>query len=377
MQTKSAAKPGVLLVNLGTPDSPRPRDVARYLREFLMDPLVIDIPFLARWVLVNGVIAPFRSRSSGKLYETIWTEAGSPLLVFHRALGEAFEQKFGEDYHVEIAMRYGKPSIQAGLNSLIKKGANRLIVAALYPQYSLAATESTHREVRRVAAKAPWKVPLTFVDPFYQEPAFIDAFAHQVRPFLKDEPDWVLFSFHGLPERQVKKTDPSGQHCFASSSCCDTIGNRNQYCYRAHSFATARAIAEKLDIHPESWGVGFQSRLGREPWIRPYTDEWYDLLPKQGVKKLLVVCPAFVADCLETLEEIRVRGQEAFEKAGGESVTLVPSLNAEPKWVQALGDMVRRTDEQLVNGLAHRPLPNQASGHGSTRDPDQPHQPEQ
>lgn len=335
-------KQGVLLVNLGTPDAPEPGPVRVYLREFLNDPRVIDIHPVARWMLLNAIVLPIRPGKSAEAYRKVWTEDGSPLLVFSRALAARVTEALPEA-EVVLAMRYGSPSIPDGLAALRKAGCDELIVLPLYPQYAASSTASTIDRVYAEVKKA-WKPPfVTIVPPFFDDPRFIDAFAQVGRPVLDAlEPDHVLMSFHGLPERHILKGDPTGgQHCLASEGCCDAIGPNNQMCYRAQSFATARLIAEALEIPKAKFSVAFQSRLGRTPWIKPYTDHVLVELAQRGVKRLAVFCPAFVADCLETLEEIGMRAKEDFLAAGGEALELVPSLNATGPWVDTVVGLLR------------------------------------
>ncbi len=338
---------GVLLVNLGTPDSPRTSDVRRYLRQFLHDPYVIDTSSVARWLLVEGAILPFRPRVSARAYASIWLEAGSPLLVHGLALRDALATSLGEEVRVALGMRYGSPSIESGLRELA--GVERVLVVPLFPQYATSSTETALEAVRRAAGG----VRLQTFEAFYDDPGFIAAWAEVAKPELQQfRPDHVLLSFHGLPERQIRKLDASGRHCLESESCCDAIGEANRSCYRAQCFATARALARALELDDDRYSVAFQSRLGRTPWIRPFTDERFVELPKSGVRRLAVLCPAFVADCLETLEEIGIRGREQWREAGGEALHLVPCLNAHPRWVEALAARIR---EELASSEPGRP----------------------
>ncbi|HEX5034637.1 MAG TPA: ferrochelatase, partial [bacterium] len=278
---------GVLLINLGTPAVPTPSAVRRYLRQFLSDPMVIDINPVARWLLVNLVIAPFRSPKSAKAYQKIWTGHGSPLLYNTRNLGRAVAEKLGPDYAVEIGMRYGEPSIESALRHLLERGVKEIRVFPLYPQYSTSATGSSQSEVFRIAKKLGNPVPLRFLMPFFDHPGFVGAFAEIGRPYLESfQPDHVLFSFHGLPERQIEKVDLGGNHCLKSPDCCEKIIPANGLCYRAHSFASARAIAAELKLPPEKFSVSFQSRLGRTPWIKPYTDFVIPELIAAGKKRI-------------------------------------------------------------------------------------------
>ncbi len=339
---------GILLVNLGTPDAPEPGPVRRYLREFLSDPRVIDINPIGRALLLNLVILPFRPKRSAAAYREIWTPEGSPLLNHGRALLAALRERIPE-HPIELAMRYGNPSIAAGLERLRDQSCDQLIVLPLYPQYAASSTGSTVEKVYRTAATL-WNTPyVAIVPPFYDHPAFLSAFAEVGEPTLAElAPDHVLFSFHGLPERHVTASaDP--KHCLARADCCEQLIDQNRNCYRAQCFATARGLAARLGLGDEHgveqrWSIAFQSRLGRTPWIRPYTDEVIPALAKRGVRKLAVFCPAFVADCLETLEEIGMRAREDFLAAGGERLELVPSLNSHPSWVAAVEQLVR---EQL------------------------------
>ena len=336
------AMTGLLLCNLGTPDDPTPGAVRRYLRQFLADPRVLDINPVGRWALLNLIILPFRPAKSAAAYQKIWTQAGSPLLTHSQDLVGQVRARLGADWAVELGMRYQQPSIETALGNLRRAGADRIVVFPLYPQYSASSTGSSVEEVFRVAAKE-WVTPsLSFVEPFYDDPGFIEAFAIRGREVVAAErPDHVLFSFHGLPERHMRKADATGMHCLQSEDCCARIVPANRHCYRAQCFATAHALAERLQLAPASFGISFQSRLGRTPWICPYTDIVLPELARQGKRRVVVFCPAFVADCLETLEEIGIRAQHDFKAAGGESLTLVPSLNATAPWADAVVRLVR------------------------------------
>ncbi len=332
---------GILLVNLGTPDGPEPEPVRRYLREFLSDPRVVDIHPIARKALLELVILPRRPARSSAAYKKVWMEEGSPLLVHSSALAKAVAKRLPE-HRVELAMRYGNPSLVSGMTALREAGCDRIVVFPLYPQYASSSTGSTLEAIYAIAAQTSPRPDLVVVPPFYSAAGFIDAFAHVGTPVLRElEPDHVLMSFHGLPERHLRKADPGGVHCLASESCCDRVEWINHDCYRAQCFATARALAAKLHLPQDRYTVCFQSRLGRTPWIRPFTDEVLVELPRKGVKRLAVFCPAFVADCLETLEEIGIRAKADFLAAGGEELRLVPSLNSEPVWVDAVVGLLR------------------------------------
>lgn len=333
---------GVLLLNLGTPDSPEPKDVGRYLTEFLLDPYVIDIPAPLRWFLVRVLIVPRRKHASSELYKKIWEGRGSPLLFHTLDLASKVRVLLAGRATVKAAMRYGSPSLRSRLAEFHAEGVRRVKVFPLYPQYSIAATLSSIEKAKADARAISPDMELSFVPAFYDKEPYLRAVADVSRPALAERPhDKVLFSFHGLPERQVKKTDHSGgKHCLMTDTCCDRIGEANRDCYRAQSFATARFLAMRLGIPKEKYLVGFQSRLGRTPWIRPYSDEYYRTLAGQGVKRLAVLCPSFTADCLETLEEVSMRGLEEFRRHGGEDLFLVPSVNSSDVWARAVVELL-------------------------------------
>jgi ferrochelatase len=337
---------GLLLINLGTPDEPTTPAVRRYLREFLSDPRVLDIGAVARAMLLNLVILPTRPAKSAHAYQSIWDPTrGSPLMYHSQDLAAGVAAKLGDGWQVELAMRYGKPSIASALERLVKASCDRIVVLPLFPQYASSSTGTAVARVMELAAKA-WTVPpLDFVPAFFDDDGFLTAFEKVGAPALAAaKPDHVLFSFHGLPVRQIIKTDPQAgtpsAHCFAKDTCCDTLANPN--CYRAQSYFTARELARRLDLPPEKYTVCFQSRLGRTPWIQPYTDVVIDELAKTGVKRLAVFCPAFVADCLETVEEIGIRALAQWKAAGGEELVLVPSLNASAPWIDAVAAIATR-----------------------------------
>ncbi len=333
---------GVLLINLGTPDSPRVPDVRRYLREFLSDPRVIDLNPVGRWLLLNLVILPFRPAKSAAAYQTIWGADGSPLLAHSVRLTEGVRAALGPGHVVELAMRYGSPSIPSALAKLEAADVDKLVLVPLFPQYSSAATGSALDRVYDVVGKA-WNVPATAsIGAFYDDEGFLGAFSEVARRHLDAfRPDHVLFSYHGLPERHVRKSDPTGRHCLETPDCCDAIVPANRYCYRAQCYATTRGMVARLGLPADRHGVSFQSRLGRTPWIKPYTDLVLPELARAGKRRLAVICPAFVADCLETVEEIGIRAKEQWRALGGEDLLLVPSLNAEPAWVDAVANLVR------------------------------------
>ncbi len=332
---------GVLLVNLGTPDTPSTKDVRRYLREFLGDPRVLDVHPVLRWYLLNLVFLPFRPRRSAAQYASIWTPAGSPLLVHGYALKDAVQQRLGQGVTVELAMRYGNPSVDGAFDRLMAASVDRIIVVPLYPQYASSAGGTAVAHLLRRAAER-WNVPpIEVIADYFDDPRFIDALCRSARPVLDDfDPDFVLMSYHSVPERQVRKSDPSGAHCLTAEGCCDGVDHANRWCYRAQCFATSRELAAGLGLAPGQTATAFQSRLGSEPWIGPHTDRLLAELAASGVRRLAVICPGFAADCLETVEEIGERGAHAWFASGGEAFQLVPCLNAEPVWVDALAAMI-------------------------------------
>jgi protoporphyrin/coproporphyrin ferrochelatase len=335
---------GVLLINLGTPDAPTPEAVGAYLREFLMDGFVIDMPQPLRWFMVNVMIVPRRKFQSANAYQKVQLPGGSPLLVYTREFAAGVIARLGKDdgFTVEYAMRYGNPSIASALKRLKSADVERVIVLPLYPQYAESSYETAVVETRRRAAELGLADRLSFFPPFYNRAEFIDACARRVLETHEENPvDHVLFSFHSLPERHLKQLDKTGQHCLGRASCCDQIAAVNQHCYRAQSIFTAKAIAAKLDLVEGDYTVSFQSRLGRAKWIGPPTEVVLAELARKGIKRLAVSCPSFVADCLETVEEIAIRGRQTFIEAGGEELFLVPSLNAEAAWVETVAKWIR------------------------------------
>jgi ferrochelatase len=344
---------GLLLVNLGTPDSPAPADVRRYLDEFLSDARVLDIPAWRRRLVLDLFILPRRPRASGEAYAKIWTERGSPLLFHSRDLAARVQERLGPEVVVDLAMRYGNPSIPAALTRFRTAGIDRIVVFPLYPQYASASTGSTVERVFQEAGRR-WNTPfLQVVPPFYDHPAYIGAFAAVAEPVLREvRPERVLFSFHGLPERQVQKSDETGDHCLRRDGCCEAMGTANRNCYRAQCTRTARLLADRLGVPEPARVLCFQSRLGRTPWIRPYTDEVVRTLAREGVRRAVILSPGFVADCLETLEELGMRAADDFRANGGERLQLVPSLNASPAWVEGVVTLVREASGWPVPSVA-------------------------
>lgn len=333
---------GLLLVNLGSPDAPTPDALAPYLKEFLMDPDVIDIPSLLRWLLVHWAIVPRRAKESAALYRKVWTDDGSPLLSHSRRFAEALAEELeGEEgLRLTLGMRYGKPGIREALEALPLRDLNRLIVFPLYPQYAQSSTLTVRKKVLAVLESLPCRTPEPeWILPFYADPRYVEAVrAVSAGPLEEFAPDFSLFSFHGVPERHLKREHKT---CLSSPGCCDRITDTNRNCYRAQCVATARSLAGALGILRENYSISFQSRLGRTPWIQPFTDHVIGELPSRGIRRLAVFCPSFVADCLETLDEIQNRERDRFLNAGGEELRLIPSLNADPAWVKAAAGMVR------------------------------------
>jgi ferrochelatase len=336
----SEAPVGLLLAQLGTPASPRTGDVRRYLREFLSDPRVIDLPAPARWLLVNGIIAPFRAPKSAHAYRAIWQPEGSPLRIHTDALAAALRERLGPRARVAVGMRYGKPSLADALTELADAGAQRIVVAALYPQHAESSRGTALAAVQAWAERRPAPPELAILPPFFAAPGFVEAVAAEARPVLEDfGPDQVLMSYHGLPERHVRAADPSREHCLVHANCCHQPG-ATDFCYRAQCFATSRAVAEALELPLERVSTGFQSRLGRARWIGPSTDDLLVSLAGRGVRRLAVLCPSFVADCLETLEEIGIRAAERWRELHGEAFTLVPCVNSSPAFVEFVATQV-------------------------------------
>ncbi len=333
---------GVLLINLGTPDAPTPDAVGRYLRQFLMDGFVIDVPKPLRWFLVNVMIVPRRKGQSAKAYQKVQLAGGSPLLVYTLELAAKVAARLGDEFLVEYAMRYGNPSIASALERLRAREVSRIIVMPMYPQYAESSYRTAVEETRSGAINLGIADRLSVFPPFYDRPDFIEACAGRIRDGVEGWPlEHFVFSFHSLPVRHLKKLDATRAHCLVNSHCCEAIGAVNQNCYRAQCMFTARAIARKLGLRDDGYSITFQSRLGKAEWLGPQTESVLTQLAQAGVKRVAVSCPSFVADCLETVEEMGIRGREAFIKAGGEELRLIPSLNSEPVWVEAVAGWVR------------------------------------
>lgn len=339
MQQTKKEKVGVLLVNLGTPDSTKTSDVRKYLREFLMDKRVIDIPFLFRWMLVNLIIAPFRAPKSAAEYKKLWVERGSPLKFYGEDITKMLQERLEDHFIVVLGMRYQSPSIKNGLEELRSQKVSKIIIIPLFPQYASATSGSVHDKVMEIVQK--WQIipQMNFISTFVEEPGFYKTFAALGKKYIDEQSyDHYIFSFHGLPERQIRKGSVDN-YC-KLSSCCSVYHDKNRFCYRAQCFLTARLIAKELNIDETQYTVTFQSRLGNDPWIKPYTDVVLKELAKHGKKAVLAFSPAFVSDCLETTVEVGEEFKEEFMEAGGERWDLVESLNDQNDWVNTLKTIV-------------------------------------
>jgi len=338
-------------MNLGSPDSTEVKDVKKYLTEFLMDERVIDIPLWKRTLLVKGIIVPFRAPKSAKAYRSIWTKDGSPLINLTKDLQKKVQENFEEV--VEVNMRYGNPSTETVLEKLHNnnKGPEEIILLPLYPHYAMSSYETAVQQVKELHVKKNYASSLTVIKPYYRNDSYINALSESIKPFVEGAFDKVLFSYHGVPERHILKGDVTGCHCLRNESCCYTPSPAHEFCYRHQCVVTTELVLNRLNIHREKSELTFQSRLGRDPWLQPYTAKRLEQLPKEGVKKLLVACPAFVSDCLETLEEIAEEGKHIFMEAGGESFTMIPCLNTHTLWVDAITKWLKdrmNGDESMV-----------------------------
>lgn len=328
----------VLLVNLGSPDSPSVPDVRRYLNEFLMDGRVIDVSWPLRRFIVAMILIN-RPRESGHAYEKIWTKDGSPLVVTSKHVQAALQKRVSVP--VELAMRYQNPSIESAVKNLSARGASDVLLIPLFPHYAMSSYETAVVRVQEVAARLAPQMKITVQPPYYDHPDYIQALVASAAEFLKQDFDHLLFSFHGVPERQIKKSDTTGCHCLLRENCCEVASPAHATCYRAQCFKTAAAFVARAGVPVGKFSVSFQSRLGKDPWLKPYTDYELPRLAQEGKKKMLVICPAFVSDCLETIEEIGMRGCEQFMAASGKEFTRIPCMNEHPLWINALEKMVQ------------------------------------
>lgn len=333
-------KKAVLLINLGSPDSTSIPDVRKYLKEFLNDPRVIDSSPLARWILLNCFLLPFRPKKTAEAYQRIWTKDGSPLIL----CSQAVQRKIAEtvDMPIELAMRYGTPSIKETILKLKDKGIQELFIIPLYPHYAMSSYETALVETMQSLASLAPTIKTTTLQPFYKDEGYINALVESARPYLDQGYDHLLFSYHGIPQKHLVKSDPSHAHCLTVPDCCNTCHPAHATCYKHQCLETTKHFVEKANIPKEKYSISFQSRLGSDPWLEPFTDHKFHELPKAGIKNLLVICPAFVSDCLETLEEIAMAGKESFLEAGGTSFTQIPCLNQHPKWIHYLTSKINQ-----------------------------------
>lgn len=331
---------GVLLVNLGSPESPEPKDVKPYLDEFLMDKYVIDVPFLLRALLVRGIILRKRPERSSEAYKKIWWEEGSPLIVISKRAHKKVQEKV--EVPVALAMRYGNPSILSGLQELADQGVTEVMLFPLYPQHAMASTTTILVLAEELRQKHFPQMKFTTVPAFYNKKDYIQNLADSIQKHLKEfEYDHLLFSYHGIPERHIRKTDVTRSHCKIDGSCCNTPSPAHEFCYRHQCFETTRQVVELLNIPKEKYSQTFQSRLSGDKWLEPYTDIEINKMPDQGIKNLAVVTPAFVADCLETLEEIAMEANHQFKEHGGENFLAIPCLNDDDNWIETMSNWIK------------------------------------
>lgn len=330
---------GVLLVNLGSPKSPEPKDVKPYLDEFLMDKYVIDVPYLLRALLVRGIILRKRPEESAHAYQKIWLDEGSPLIVLSERMHKKVKAK--TEIPVSLAMRYGEMTIEKGLQELHEQGVTEVLLFPLYPQYAMASTLTILVLAEEIRKKKFLQMKITDVPAFYNKPDFIKNLADVMKKHLEGfDYDQLVFSYHGIPERHIRKTDVTKSHCKIDGSCCATASEAHAFCYRHQCYETTRLVVEQLGIPKDKYCQTFQSRLAGDKWLEPYTDVEIDKMPARGIKKIAVVTPAFVTDCLETLEEISMRAKEDFEKNGGEEFLAIPCLNDDDNWVETVTNWI-------------------------------------
>ena len=330
---------GVLLVNLGSPESPNPKDVKVYLEEFLMDERVIDLPSFLRTILVKGIILNTRPKKSAKAYKKIWWDEGSPLIVLSNRLIQKMEKRV--QVPLSLGMRYGKPSIQSGLQQLVDKGVTEVLLVPLYPQFAMATTETILVLAEELRLKHFPQLSFTTLPSFYNHPDYVRVLSQSIQESLQGK-NWehLLFSYHGVPERHIRKSDVTRSHCKIDGQCCQTASPAHEYCYRHQCYETTRQVAEYLELKPQQYTTTFQSRLGLDPWLQPYTDKTVEKMAKSGTKNMAIVTPAFVSDCLETLEEIGMEAAEDFEDNGGEHLHVIPCLNDREDWVNVMSRWV-------------------------------------
>ena len=328
-------KKGVLLVNLGSPDSPNPKDVKKYLDEFLMDPRVIDVPFWARSLIVRGIILNTRPKASAKAYQKIWWEEGSPLIVISEKLKNKVQDQL--DIPVALAMRYGSMTIEKGIQQLVDQGVDEVFLVPLYPQFAMATTETITVLANELRVSKFPNIKITSLPAFYDKEDYINVLSNSIAEYLKEKDyDHLLFSYHGVPERHIKKRDVTRSHCKINGECCNTPSRAHEFCYRHQCYEVTKQVAKSLNLKEGTYSTSFQSRLGFDPWLQPYTDRTIERLGNEGIKNMAIVTPAFVSDCLETLEEIAMEGMEIFHEVGGDKFTTVPCLNDRDDWASIL-----------------------------------------
>jgi protoporphyrin/coproporphyrin ferrochelatase len=346
--------PGALLVNLGAPDSPQPRDVRRFLRESFMDGRVLDVLYPIRLALVHGRILPFETRPFAEAYRKVWLAEGSPLCVISKRVTTLLQQRV--PIPIELGMRYQNPSIEGALQNLVRQNVEELLLIPMFPQYSMSGYETAVERVRRLLKRKAPRISLSVVPPYYDHPDYLKALVAGAAPYLEGNRGHLLFSFHGLPEKQLRKSDPTGFHCLKAKNCCEKSSAARATCYRAQCLRTASAFVETAGIPVPETSVAFQSGLGQAPWMQPTTDVEFARLARGGVRKLTVICPSFVTDNLETLEQTGVRGRELFLAAGGREFQLIPCLNEQPLWLDFLERLVREfAGEKADSVFSDRP----------------------
>ena len=341
-------KKGVLLINLGSPESPKPKDVKKYLGEFLMDERVIDIPLAARTLLVKGIILKTRPKASAAAYKKIWWKEGSPLIVLSERLQNKIQKQV--EVPVALAMRYGSMTIKKGLQELVDKGVDEVLLFPLYPQFAMATTETISVLAEELRLQYFPDLKIESVPAFYNKPDYIEVLSNSIKKYLEGNNfEHLLFSYHGVPERHIRKSDVTKSHCKIDGSCCVTPSKAHEFCYRHQCLEVTRLVAEKLQLKESTYSTSFQSRLGFDPWLLPYTDRTIERLGKQGIKNMAIATPAFVSDCLETLEEIAMEGQEIFHEMGGKDFTTVPCLNDDNEWVALLSKWINTYSNQAID----------------------------
>ncbi len=335
---------GALLVNLGSPESTAVKDVKKYLGEFLMDKRVIDTPYLVRAFVVKGIILNTRPKKSAEAYKKIWWDEGSPLIVLSERLLQKVKAK--SEIPVELSMRYGNPSIKNGIQNLVDKGVTEILLIPLYPQFAMATTETITVLASKILKKQFPTIKLTNIPAFYSKGDYIEVLGNSIQKEIeKTDPEHLLFSYHGIPERHIKKSDITKSHCKIDGNCCKTPSSAHEFCYRHQCYETTKLVAKHLNLKEGTYSTSFQSRLGRDPWLQPYTDQTIANFAKNDVKNLAVVTPAFVSDCLETLEEIGMEAKQSFLENGGSTFTTIPCLNDNDDWAYALSKWIDNWDK--------------------------------